>query len=539
MGAHFPNSLGRLVAERAAATPDGLAYTFSTRRGAERVAVTYGELAQRAGHIAAGLRARAEQGSVVACALPPGPDFIAAFCGAAWAGMISIPMAPPPLGGDRSGFDHILWQSRAKFVIAEETARLRLQGEKRRAPIWLSLPDLENDALPPSPADGGVAYLQYTSGSTGRPKGVMITHANVLDNCVRIRDRFGHSEQSVGVIWLPPYHDMGLVGGILQPLFVGFPVHLFSPQDFIRSPLTWLRMISELGATTSGGPNFAYEACVRRITEEQREGLDLSTWRVAFTGAEPIDPATLERFGAAYAPHGFRSSAFYPCYGLGEATLMVTGGRQGEGAHAVEIAALGPERRSLVECGDVVDDHDLKVVDPRSRRPIADGELGEVWVSGPSVAAGYWRNAKATHRTFSARLRDGRGPYLRTGDLGRIIAGRLIVSGRLKASVVVRGVNHQLEDIERTVMSSHPDLAAFQCAACVSDLEELHILQEAPAMTDSLLGELRATISASVIQMHGIAPAAVTFLRPGRLPRTTSGKVRREDARHLAEAVAK
>ncbi|MGH9362673.1 MAG: fatty acyl-AMP ligase, partial [Thermoanaerobaculia bacterium] len=323
----------------------------------------------------------------------------------------------------------------------------------------------------------------------------MVTHGNLLHNEAMIAAAFGQSASSVIVGWLPLYHDMGLIGNVLQPLFVGATCILMSPTDFLQQPWRWLDAISRYRASTSGGPNFAYELCVQKIGAEQRAGLDLSSWEVAFNGAEPVRHDTMERFARAFSPCGFRREAFYPCYGLAEATLFVSGGGKGRAplVMAVESPALerhqvapaapeSPSGRALVGCGRPWMGQEVAIVDPESHRRCAPGQVGEIWVAGPSVAAGYWRQPEATEQDFRARLADtGEGPFLRTGDLGFVHAGELFVAGRLKDLIILRGRNLYPQDIERTAEGSHPALRPGCGAAFSVDVEgeeRLVVVQE-------------------------------------------------------------
>ncbi|MEO1593250.1 MAG: AMP-binding protein, partial [Cyanobacteria bacterium J06632_22] len=410
----------------------------------------------------------------------------------------------------------------------------------REVPLLNFTPaDISSDTL---------ALLQYTSGSTGYPKGVMVSHANLMQNLATIHQRFGHNSDSRGVIWLPPHHDMGLIGGILQPVYSGFPVTLMSPELFLRQPICWLRAISEFRATTSGGPNFAYEYCRQRTTPEQRKGLDLSSWQVAFTGAEPVRIGTLSKFSQTFSEHGFSPEAFYPCYGLAESTLFVAGGEKhqppvvrnldqtalGQGR---AVAEAGGEAARMVSCGQPAET--VKIVDSKTGQFCEDGRVGEIWLSGPSVAQGYWQNRAATKETFQASLEDGSGPYLRTGDLGFYDGQQLYVTGRLKDLIIIRGQNHYPQDIEQTVAESHPDLRPIGAAlGFEQDGEErLVIFQEverrALRSLDSAL--IFAAIRAAVSRHHGLQIHALWLLKPGQIPQTTSGKVQRYACRTAFE----
>ncbi|MEM9768799.1 MAG: AMP-binding protein, partial [Cyanobacteria bacterium P01_D01_bin.71] len=388
-----------------------------------------------------------------------------------------------------------------------------------------------------------IALLQYTSGSTSQPRGVMVSHRNLMHNLALIHERFGHSHDSRGVIWLPPHHDMGLIGGVLQPLYGGFPVTLMSPTTFLRQPRRWLQAVSVFGGTTSGGPNFAYERCLQRITPEQRRGLDLSHWELAFTGAEPVQAKTLDQFAEAFADCGFRKAAFYPCYGLAEATLFVSGGTKftEPTSCAVDRVALAQGRvvtspaetaLPLVSCGQAAADQSILIVDAQTHQPCDADQIGEIWLAGPSVAQGYWHQGEATQEIFEAQLADGSGPFLRTGDLGFWRRGELFVTGRLKDLIIIRGQNHYPQDIEQTAAHSHEALrrqagAAFSVE--IAGKERLILVQEVQRTalrslnTKAVIEAIRAAVS----RRHGLQIYGVVLLKPGSLPKTTSGKVQR------------
>jgi acyl-CoA synthetase (AMP-forming)/AMP-acid ligase II len=367
---------------------------------------------------------------------------------------------------------------------------------------------------------------------------------------VAIHRAFEHSAKSRGVIWLPPYHDMGLIGGVIQPIFGGFPVTLMSPASFLMRPLSWLTAISREGATTSGGPNFAFDLCVRKTTPEQRAQLDLSRWEVAFVGAEPVRQETLENFATAFASSGFRPEAFYPCYGLAESTLLVTGGTKdlrpsvcrAKTTYGV-ASAQGGDSRKLVSCGKAISGAKVLVVDPEGCIPCEPEQVGEVWIASESVACGYFERPEESERVFGARLADtGEGPFLRTGDLGFLREGELFLTGRLKNVIIIGGRNHCAEDIERTVENCHPALRPGCCAAFSVELEgeeRLVIaaeLDRRPPVTNQHKSSpgiqvLVETIRRTVAELHDVRAHTVLMLRPAALPKTSSGKAQRHACR--------
>jgi acyl-CoA synthetase (AMP-forming)/AMP-acid ligase II len=366
----------------------------------------------------------------------------------------------------------------------------------------------------------------------------MITHGNLLHNLHLIGEAFEAGENSVGVFWLPFHHDMGLIGGVLETLACGGQSTFLSPAAFVYRPARWLRLISELRATISGGPNFAYDECACRVEEDELAALDLRSWEVAFCGAEPIRAATLGRFGDAFGPCGFRREAFYPCYGLAEATLLVTGGRKGA-APVVGHGAPEGAGTARVGCGTARGDLRVEIVSPKVGAPCAEGEVGEIWVAGQSVGQGYWGRPQESADTFGARLAGEDGPFLRTGDLGYLRGGELFLTGRLKDLIIIGGRNHYPQDVEQTVERCHPAVRGNGCAAfAVEDggEERLVVLAEvgiqgraaaAPGPYDSVARAIRRAVS----EAHDVAPHRVVLVRPLTIPRTSSGKVRRHACR--------
>jgi acyl-CoA synthetase (AMP-forming)/AMP-acid ligase II/7-keto-8-aminopelargonate synthetase-like enzyme/acyl carrier protein len=441
-------------------------------------------------------------------------------------------------------------------TVALTTTRILSSLERRSAYApelkslrWLATDDGKDPAgswRRPEVGANTLALLQYTSGSTAAPKGVKLTHGNLLHNLAMIYHALNYTSHSQGVTWLPPYHDMGLIGGVLQPLYAGFPVALMSPISFLQQPLKWLQAISRLGAKTSVAPNFAYDLCVRRTTLQERATLDLSGWEVAITGAEPIRQEILERFVAAFAPRGFCREAFYPAYGLAEATLFVSGGLKAAPPVVLSVKGAELERdrvvpapaaeegaRKLVGCGRTLADQKVVVVDPGSLTRCPPDRVGEIWVSGPSVAQGYWGQAKETEHTFRVYLAgSGEGPFLRTGDLGFLHNGELFVTGRLKELIVIRGSNHYPQDIEQTVEQSHAALRPGGCAAFSvgsDEGEQLVVVQELERryVTSADLGEVVASVRRAVAEHHGLEVHAIALIKTGALPKTSSGKIQR------------
>ena len=554
-----PATLVDLLHWRASHGPERRAYTFLGDGEAEERSVTYGELDRQAQVVAARLEILGvASGERALLFYPPGLNYVAAFLGCLYAGVVAVPAYPPRPNRSVSRLRAIAANSKATVALTTTRILSRLERRSAYAPEleslrWLATDDGKDPADEwhrPAVGADTLAFLQYTSGSTAAPKGVMLTHGNLLHNLAMIYHALGHTSHSQMVIWLPPYHDMGLIGGVLQPLYAGLPVALMSPTSFLQHPLRWLRAISRLGAHTSGGPNFAYDLCVRRTTPEERATLDLSSWEVAFTGAEPIRQETLERFVAAFAPCGFRREAFYPAYGLAEATLFVSGGSKTtppvvlpvKGAElkrdrVVAVSAGEEVARMLVGCGRTLANQKVVVVDPDSLSRCPPGRVGEIWVSGPSVARGYWGQAEETERSFRAYLAEtGEGPFLRTGDLGFVHNGELFVTGRLKDLIVIRGDNHYPQDIELTVEQSHAALRPGGCAAFSvwsDEGERLVVVQELERryVTSADLGEVVDSIRGAVAEHEGLELHAVVLVKIGSIPKTSSGKIQRGETR--------
>ena len=558
----LPGHLIRVLRRQAGERPRQPAFVHLLDGQADHAGLTYTQLDRRARAIAARLQDMGFAGQCVLLVYPPGLDFIAAFFGCLYAGCIAVPTSPPHRHRMLERFQAVAADAGARIALSSAAGAARFQAlmeAEKSDPAATSsrLSVLATDEIPdalaerwqePAIAPDTLAMLQYTSGSTSRPKGVMVSHGNLMANIRAIHQAFGIQDEDSSVFWLPMYHDMGLVGGVLVPVFAGATNVSISPATFLKSPITWLAAISKYRATISGGPNFAYDLCVRKITDEQRATLDLSSWALAFVGAEPIDPGTLERFAAAFAPCGFRPGAFYPCYGLAEATLMVSGPRRGSGAivgtfrdtalteNRVEpVQNDAPQARRLVACGSPVGDLRVVIVDPHSRAEGAPGRVGEIWVAGASVGQGYWHKPGQTRHSFDARLSDtGGGPFLRTGDLGFLREGQLYVTGRLDDLIIVRGLNRYPQDIEATARGSHPLLESGYGAAFVADdhgRQRLVLVQEAARNGEKDWTPALDAIRRAVLEEHDLALDAIVLVRSGTILRTSSGKIQRHACR--------
>ena len=553
-----------VLRRRARESPERRIYTFLDGEGRETATLTAGELDRRARAIAARLQAddgdRPDDGARrVLLLFPPGLDFVAAFFGCLYAGAVAVPAYPPRSSRSSRGEPRLRGIAAdcgagAVLTLSSVASRqsVAAQVPELAAARWLAVDDADDPGSPeawrePRLAAADPAFLQYTSGSTAEPKGVVVTHGNLLHNEEVIQRAFGQSASSVVVGWLPLYHDMGLIGNVLQPLWSGGEAVLMAPLAFLQRPRRWLEAISRYRATTSGGPNFAYDLCLRKIRPADRQGLDLGSWQVAFSGAEPVRAETLERFAAAFAPHGFRRESFYPCYGLAEATLFVTGGDPEEpflvraldpaalAGNRVEAAAGDGPRRDLVSCGRPAADpaQRLAIVDPGTSLPCPPGRIGEIWIAGPGVAAGYWNRPEETARSFGARLASSDGgekPFLRTGDFGFVAGGELFVTGRLKDLIILRGRNLYPQDVERTTERSHPALRPGGGAAFGVDRdgeERLVVVQEAEGGSPEELADAAAAIRRAVAEEHEAAVDDVVLVRRNTVPKTSSGKVQR------------
>jgi acyl-CoA synthetase (AMP-forming)/AMP-acid ligase II len=512
--------------------------------------------------VAAQLAETGEQNDRVVLLFPSGPESAEAFLGCLLARRIAVPAAVPRNERALERTIAIVRDSGARLIVTLPSMLLKLEAafHKVRLPDGAQpsvvatdreTPGEDRDQLDCGADD--IAFLQYTSGSTANPRGVVVGHDNLMDNLGRSYYPFEFDKPAATMVnWLPGFHDMGLIGGLLEPLYSGCKTVLMSPSEFIQRPLKWLELITKHKGTISGGPNFAYDACVARIPEREFEALDLSSWRVAFNGSEPIRAQTLDRFAARFARCGFDASAIFPCYGLAESTLMVTGRGAREysrlafdrdelkkGRATVSATEAG---RILVGCGPPNEEHDLVIVNPKTKQRCAETEVGEIWLSGPSVCRGYWKRDEDTRAIFSAELEgvaDKR--FLRTGDLGVMRDGQLYISGRLKNIVIIRGLNYACEDIEDLAQASHRAVtgspgAAFGVEGATG--EELVIAQEINTayITEFDRAEVTAAIQESIVLHHGVRARDVILVESRTLPRTTSGKLQRHKARDLYAA---
>jgi acyl-CoA synthetase (AMP-forming)/AMP-acid ligase II len=528
--------------------PNAVAVRFLPQGTAVEVEYSYSALDAAARRCAASLRSAGLGGTRIVLMLPTGIEYLVAFLGCLYAGSVAVPSFPRRPNRHHERLVSVLADSAPAAIVgpggrsgleaAADSAGEAGLGAQDIVAIDALLRGNADEWVEPALGQDSLAILQYTSGSTSTPKGVMISHGNLLHDIDSIAAALQPDEDTRGLSWLPLHHDMGLIGGALTPLCVGFPIYLMTPECFMMRPSRWLRVISEHRINWSVAPNFAYQHCVDRITPEQRAGLDLSSWHTAIVGAETVRQATLVAFADAFRDSGFSERAFFPCYGLAEATLLVTGSSRG---------AAPRSRGTSVGCGKPWGDVEVVIVDTESLRPCADGVTGEIWVAGPSVAQGYWNKPEETNRVFRARVAGGSRNYLRSGDLGFFADGELHIVGRLKNVLIVAGRNLQLEDVEHTVVSCHPRLRSAACAAFAidhADLEKLIVVVEVDRdvlaqrhervdRAPDILDELGTAVRQAVAETHEVTIHELVFSKQWTIPRTSSGKIRHGECRKL------
>ncbi len=558
------SSLVEILRYRARHQPHQVAYIELENGEVERDRLTYGQLDERTIAIAAHLQSLGAAGSRVLLTFPlsDGLAFTAAFFGCLYAGAIAVTAWPPLNESLLSELQYKAIDAEVKFALSVEPLLAQAKEPFAAAPPlndihWIAIDTLESAAdtwRMPEIEDNSLAYLQYTSGSTGLPKGAMISHGNVLDNLGLIYNTCQYTTKDIGICWLPLYHDLGLVGAVIQPVYAGGPAVMMSPVDFILKPLRWLQAITRYKGTTSGGPNFAYELCLRKITAEQVTALDLSSWAIAVNGAEPVLATTLEKFAKKFAPAGFRKEAFCPAYGMAETTVMVSLTERKEiptvefvrrdalEKNKIELAERESQSRSVVGCGQITKDNPVVIVNPDTLARCGPDEVGEVWVSGKSVAQGYWNRPEETKTTFRAYTSDTKeGPFLRTGDMGFVQDNELFITGRIKDVIILWGNNHYPHFLEDTIEKSHPALRPGGVAVFgveVDGEERLVVVQEIESRhlksldADTVIGAIRQNLG-----MHHMLEAhAIALLRPGSTPKTPTGKTQRAacKAKYLA-----
>ena len=553
------SSVVDLLRDRAESQPDQLAYRFLADGETESGTLTYQQLHQQALQIACYLQSFLSPGDRVLVVYPysAGLEFIAAFFGCLYAGVIAVTDNPPVSTQAIPKLQTRLESSQCRAILSTETLIQQIQTQfsvetRHGASLrWVATDTLFSKNLAtqwkePQINGDTIAFLHYTSGSTGTPKGVMVTHQNVIHNSDIIYNAFGHNPNSRGLIWLPLFHDMGLIGGVIQPLYGGFPVTLMSPISLVQKPFRWLEAISQYQATTSGGPNFAYDLVCRTATPEKLEKLDLSSWDIAFSGAEPVRLETLKRFAEIFGPSGFKPEAFYPCYGMAETTLFISGGNKHQTPHILSVDAVALEQnqviiqpstktRSLVSCGFPWLGDEVIIVDPEQLTRRDENQVGEILVSGKGVGLGYWGKPEDTETTFKVYV-DGQGPYLRTGDLGFLHEGELYITGRIKDMMILWGRNRYPQEIEATLDTCHPAIRPGHSAAFSIETEigeQLIIASEIERryLRNLNVEEVVNTIRQAVAEQNTVDVFAIVLLKTTTIPKTTSGKIQRRACR--------
>lgn len=544
-----------LLRKRALQQQSQVAYTFLVDGKTEEVSLTYQVLDQKARSLAALLQSMKATGERALLLYSPGLEFITAFFGCLYAGVTAVPVYPPRHNQRMTRLQAIVKDAQASFALTTTSVLTNIEHSLKQKPELAALHyiatenltnNLAQDWQPLKISSDTLAFLQYTSGSTGTPKGVMVSHGNLLSNSADLDRGWDHTSESVIVTWLPTFHDMGLIYGAIQPLYKGIPCYMMAPTSFLQRPMRWLEAISRYKATHSGAPNFAYQLCVDKVTSEQLATLDLSSWRMALNGAEPVRADVLKRFAELFSSCGFNFRSFCPGYGLAEATLKVTAARakdlptfytvQSEALRqnrVVEAQEQEPGSLTLVGCGYTEIDTKIAIVHPESLATCPPGEVGEIWVSGSTVAQGYWMRTEATEQTFQAYLVDtGEGPFLRTGDLGFLLDGELFVTGRIKDIIIIRGQNYYPQDIELSVQKSHSALrpnggAAFSVE--VEGVERLVIAQEVERsyLRQIDVDEVVKAIRQAVSEQHQLQVYAIVLLKTASIPKTSSGKIQR------------
>ncbi|MEH6842039.1 MULTISPECIES: AMP-binding protein [Priestia] len=557
------SSMIDLLSHKARVHPEKVVYTFLYNDNKDEINITYQELHTCVKKIAGYLQHLGLEGQRALLMYPSGIDYIKAFLGCIYANVIPVPVYPPGLSRNMLRLKAIMddaatniilttthLHSKISFHFSDELSSMNLK--------WIPIDDISHDYQDewsqPKIDKESLAFLQYTSGSTSSPKGVMVTHGNILHNEAMIKTACQHNEDTVMLGWLPMYHDMGLIGNILQPLYLGAKCVFMSPMDFLQKPFRWLSAISKYKATISGGPNFAYDLCLKKITDEQKRQLDLSSWEVAFNGAEPVRYETIQKFAQAFKDCGFKLNQFFPCYGMAEATLFITGNEKLTKPvskdfckksllenKAIERPSNSEYSVKLVGCGMTWLDQKVEIVNTGSLSTCASNEIGEIWIKGTSIAKGYFGREQETNYAFNNTVKDtNENGFLRTGDLGFFHEGQLFVTGRLKDVIVMRGKNHYPQDIELTVEKADQAIISGASAAFSVDINEeekliivaeierkyrprSHKEKELKGYLDNVLRNIRQ----QVMEEHEVQPYAIYLLKTSSIPKTSSGKIQR------------
>jgi acyl-CoA synthetase (AMP-forming)/AMP-acid ligase II len=546
-----------LLLYRTERSADKTAYVFLENGEEASESVTYMQLRERVLALAAVLQQHCAPRDRVLLLYPPCVDYMVGFLACLCAGLIAVPLFPPRGTKHNVRLEAIARDCRPTVALISTKRLAHKHDSLAQQPELAALKLICSDAVDlartwctPEVDSETTAFLQYTSGSTGLPKGVMVSHGNLIHNEKLMQACYGNDASSTIVTWLPIYHDMGLIGNMLAAFWLGVTCVFMAPVAFLQRPIRWLQAISQYRAHFSGAPNFAFDLCVDKITPEQRKELDLSSWKIAFSGAEPIRLASLERFAAAFAPHGFAPSALWPSYGLAEATLMVSGSGsiaplarknvdKFQLARRRAVEASDANAQPLVSCGRTAQGQIIRIVDEVTTQRCPDGTIGEIWVAGGSIARGYWNCEETNAGIFQARIAGcDEGPFLRTGDLGFIADGDLYVTGRIKDVIIVRGANHFPQDIEATIESVDAALNPAGAAAFgIQDENGERVVVVAEVARTSLRKvnpeALTLAVRRKVVQEHELVLSDVVLIRPGSLPKSSSGKVQRGQCRAL------
>ncbi len=542
--------------------PDKTAYIFLKDGEKEEVIITYAELDLKAKAIAARLQKQCRFGDRVLLLYSPGLEFIPAFFACLYAGVLAVPVYPPSPANLDASMDKlmtIISDAKPSAALTTQDIATMVDFIKGDYPEvgkinWIASDRVENnisaDFISQVIAKDTTAFLQYTSGSTGNPKGVMVSHGNIFYNEEMIKTCFEHTDQSIWAGWVPFFHDMGLLGSILHPLHMGIQCIIMSPMDFLKKPIRWLQAISRYKVTTSGGPNFGFDLCVRKIPNEALSDLDLSCWKAAFNGAEPIRAETIKNFYDKFKVCGFREESLQPCYGMAETTVFISSvGRlikptisyiDNSALERNKVVIKKPNEKNIhtiVGCGQTWLDQKICIVDPKSLTKSPENSIGEIWISGDNITQGYWNKAKETKDTFHAYIKDtGEGPFLRTGDLGFMVNKEVFITGRRKDLIIVRGRNFYPHDLEDKVWKTHPSLRQGCCVAIAIDVEneeKLLVIQEVKNqyLENLNFDDILDTIFQTILKHNEIAPHAVVLIKQGTIPKTSSGKVQRSQCR--------
>ena len=552
----YDKNVIHVLNNRAINSPDQVAFRFLKYDGSDEDRISYSQLDKSARRIAFHIRCQVNQESRVLLLFPPGLEYIEALFGCLYAGVIAVPSYLPTNKRNSPRINSIVIDSGASLILTAQKHSIKFKNFIQRFPNWLYTDAMNDensldDLTMIRESKEKIAIMQYSSGSTGTPKGVLISYSNLNHNSQRASDVFCATKASIGVSWLPPYHDMGLMASIIYPVMYGAPMVLLSPVAFVQQPFRWLKAISDCRATHSGAPDFAYNLCVAKITPEQKSSINLSTWGLAFTGAEPIHVETLISFFNSFKSCGFNMKAFSPCYGLAEGTLLVAGvSKEKEptimtvDSGALEnnlvkpIADDNQYSKKLVSCGLILDDQEVLIVEPKSKKCCSKGKVGEIWVKNESVALGYWNKPEKINSgtVFNAWLdHNTKGPYLRTGDLGFLDNNELFITGRLKDLIIINGRNIYPQDVEFCTYNSHHSLRPNHSVAfseVIKNKEQLVIVQELNFRKKPEFSEVFPLICQAVNDKVNVQVSTILIVKPGSIPLTSSGKVKRNECKN-------